>query len=336
MKRILLAACLFSLPYGASAEPLLTAPVSYKEVASTYAADGQVEAVKQSTVAAQISGRITEVNFKVGDLVKQGQVLVRIDETAVNQQLAGSQAQVAAAKAQLDNARLNLERNKQLVAQNFVSKAALDRAITEFDAAEANYKAALAGSGQASTTRSYATVTAPYSGVVSAVLVEVGDTVFPGKPLMSGFDPSGLRVVANVAQARLSDVQSGLSPRIEIPSLKQWFKVSKQTVLPTADARSLSTQVRLDLPVDSKGLLPGMYARAHFVTGMSQKLLIPIAAVLKRSEVVAVYVVDAKGEVQLRQVRLGDTTPEGIEVLAGVKAGELVALEPVKAGLMAR
>lgn len=327
---------LLSLSGFSHAETLLTAPVSYKEVASTYAADGVVEAVKQSTVAAQISGRVTEVNFKVGDFVRQGQVIVRIDEASVSQQAAGSQAQAAAAKAQLDNARLNLERNKQLVAQNFVSKAALDRAESEFNAAEANYKAAQAGSGQAATTRSFATIVAPYSGIVSAVHVEIGDTAFPGKPLMSGFDPAGLRVVATVAQARLPEIKSGMAPRVEIPSLKQWFKVVNQTVQPTADARSLSVQVRLDLPTDSKGMLPGMFARAHFVTGQSQKLLVPVAAVLKRSEVTAVYVVDAKGGVQLRQVRLGDATPDGIEVLAGVKPGERVALEPVKAGLQSR
>lgn len=320
----------------AQAEKILTVPAVYKEVAITYAADGVVEAVKQSTVSAQISGRVTEVNFKVGDFVKQGQVIARIDETTVSQQVAGSQAQVAAARAQWDNARTNLERNRQLVAQNFVSKAALDRAESEYKAAEANFKAAQAGSGQAVTTRGFATIAAPYSGVVSAVHVEVGDTVFPGKPLMSGFDPAGLRVVATLAQARLAELKAGLVPRVEIPAQNQWIRAVNQTVLPMADARSLSVQVRLDLPMDTKGLLPGMFARAHFVTGQAQKLLIPTNAVIKRSEVTAVYVVDTKGMAQLRQVRLGDSTPEGIEVLAGVKPGELVALEPVKAGLQSR
>lgn len=331
-----LLAMLLLLPLGAQAEKLQTQPVAYKEVAITYAADGLIEAVRQSTVSAQISGRITEVNFKVGDFVKQGQVIVRIDETAVNQQLAGSQAQVAAARAQLENARISLERNRQLVAQNFVSKAALDRAESEYKAADASYKAAQAGSGQSSTTRSYATITAPYSGIVSAVHVEAGDTAFPGKPLMSGFDPSGLRVVANVAQTRLAEIKSGLTARIEVPSLNIWLKPVNQVVQPMADARSLSAQIRLDLPLDSNGLLPGTFARVHFATGQAKKLLVPAAAIIKRSEVTAVYVVDAKGAAQLRQVRLGDATPDGVEVLAGVKPGEQVALEPVKAGLQSR
>lgn len=333
MARILLLLALVQPLWAA--EKIATVPVQYREVATTYATDGTVEAVKQSTVSAQINGRVTEVNFKVGDVVRQGQVIVRIDEAAVGQQLAGSQAQVAAARAQLENARLNFERNRQLVAQNFISRAALDRAEAEFKAAEANYKAAQAGSGQAATTKSYATLTAPYGGVVSAVHVEVGDTTFPGRPLMSGFDPAGLRVLATLPQARLAELNAG-SARIEIPARNLWIKSVKQTVLPLADARSHTVQVRLDLPADTKNLLPGMFARVHFVTGQAQKLLVPVASVLRRSEVTAVYVVDAKGAVQLRQVRLGEASPEGVEVLAGLKAGESVALDPVKAGLQAR
>ncbi len=328
--------CLLCLAIPAQAQKLLTASVAYREVAQTYAADGVVEAVKQSTVAAQIGGRVTEVNFRVGDWVRQGQVIARIDETTVSQQAAGSQAQVAAARALLDNARLNLERNRQLVAQNFVSKAGLDRAESEFRAAEAGYKAALAGSGQASATKGFATIAAPYSGVVSAVHVETGDTVFPGRPLMSGFDPSGLRIVANLAQTRLAALKPGELPQIEVPALKKWFQAQRQTVLPLADPRSLSVQVRLDLPADTTGLLPGMFARAHFVTGRAKKLLAPASAVIRRSEMTGVYVVAASGAVQLRQVRLGVASPEGVEVLSGLRPGEQVALDPVRAGLAAR
>lgn len=335
VSRIALVGLLLASSSGYGEKPD-TATVSYRQVATTYAADGVVEAVKQSTVAAQISGHVTEVNFRVGDYVRQGQVIVRIDESQVSQQAAGSRAQAAAARAVLENARLNLDRHRQLVSRNFVSKAALDRAEAEFRAAEANFRAAEAASSQAATTRGYATVSAPYSGVVSAVHVEVGDTAFPGKLLMSGFDPEGLRVLATLPQARLALLDAGQLPRIEIPAVRQWIAATRQTLLPLADARSLSTQIRLDLPAKTRGVLPGMFARVHFVTGQARKLLVPAAAVLRRSEVTAVYVVDDRQAVQLRQVRLGDVFAEGVEVLAGLKPGEQVALDPVQAGLQAQ
>jgi hypothetical protein len=87
------------------------------------------------------------------------------------------------------------------------------------------------------------------------------------------------------------------------------------------------------LPPDVRGIYPGIYARAHFVTGRAPALLVPRAAVLQRSEVTAVYVVGDSG-LQLRQIRLGTAGDEhAVEVLAGLRAGERVALEPVKAGI---
>jgi hypothetical protein len=106
------------------------------------------------------------------------------------------------------------------------------------------------------------------------------------------------------------------------------------TVVPAADPRTHTTRVRIELPEDVRGVYPGVFARAHFVVGSAPRLLVPREAVLRRSEVTAVYVIDAKGYPQLRQVRLGAAADEqSVEVLAGLKAGERVALDPVKAGM---
>ena len=92
--------------------------------------------------------------------------------------------------------------------------------------------------------------------------------------------------------------------------------------------------MRLNLPEDLRGVYPGMFARAYFTTGKAKKLLVPQAAVVRRSEVTGVYVVDGKGKASLRQVRLGETQINGdVEVLAGINSGETVALDPVKAAI---
>jgi multidrug efflux pump subunit AcrA (membrane-fusion protein) len=90
--------------------------------------------------------------------------------------------------------------------------------------------------------------------------------------------------------------------------------------------------VRINLPADVRGVYSGVYARAHFATGRKSALLVPRAAVLRRSELTAVYVVS--DSIQLRQVRLGEAADEAsVEVLAGLKPGERVALDPIKAGM---
>lgn len=331
---VLLAA---SLPAWA-ALPFATAKVGYQNIDKSYSTEATVEAVRQSTISAQITGRITAVNFDVGDYVKAGQVIVRIDPAELSQAVAGSRAQVAQAEAQLANAKANYERQVQLFQQKFISQAALDRATSEYRAAQAAAQAARAGVGQTSAVRSYTTLTAPFSGVVMARHVEVGEMATPGKPLMTGFDPTDLRVVANIPQYKLAEVQKAAKASVEIPSTGKWIEARGITVLPSADTATHTVKVRLDLPEGINGsIIPGIYARAYFATGEARKLVIPYSAVLRRSEITGVYVVDAKSRVSLRQVRLGEPTAKGeVEVLAGLNPGDTIALDPVKAGIYAK
>jgi len=315
-----------------AAKAIETAAVEVRDVELTTSAEAVVEAVRQSTVSAQIAGRIVELGFDVGDCVKKGEVIVRIDERAAAQALAATEAQVRQAEAGLRNARAEYERARALVAQKFLSQAALERAEAEYKVAQERVSALIAGAGQAATERGFATVVAPYSGVVSARHVELGEMATPGKPLMTGFDPGTLRVTATVPQAQVAAIQAGAKARIELPSAARWIEAASLTVIPAADPRTHTTQVRLALPPEVRGIYPGVYARAHFVTGRKPALLVPRAAVIRRSELTAVYVVSES--IQLRQIRLGTAGDESaVEVLAGLRAGERVALEPVKAGM---
>jgi RND family efflux transporter MFP subunit len=319
-------------PRAARVPDVRSALVEVREVELAHSAEAVVEAVRQSTVSAQIAGRVVELRFDVGDYVKKGEVIVRIDERAATQAVAASEAQVGEARAALANARMQYERSKQLVAQKFISPAALDQAEAAYKAAQARVQALIAGASQAATEKTFATIVAPYSGVVAARHVELGEMATPGKPLMTGFDPGTLRVTATVPQAQVAAIQAGAKARIELPSVARWIPAASFTIVPAADPRTHTTQVRISLPADVRGVYPGVYAKAHFVTGRKSALLVPRAAVLRRSELTAVYVVAEA--LQLRQVRLGEAADESfVEVLAGLKAGERVALDPIQAGM---
>ncbi len=332
-----------------AAEPLAVGSVQYREVAQTYRVDGLVEAVRQSTVSAQIGGRVKEINFDVGDDVDKGRVLVRIDEREAVQALAGSQALVFQAQASVHNAKAAYERARQLFDKKFISQAAFDKAQVDYKVALAQAAASEASSGQASLAHGYTAVLAPYSGVVAARLVEIGEMVMPGKPLMTGFDPTEMRVVVSVPQARLEEIGAHPDALVEVPAptgipggsaatqpaSKRMLKPASITIQPVADARTHSTPVRVYLPKNETGVYPGMFVQVHFVVGKANKLVIPASAVLRRSEVVAVYVVDEEGAVKLRQVRLGEAiSDDAVEVLAGLNRGEKLALDPVKAGML--
>lgn len=307
-----------------------SALVSWRQVEATRAAEAVIEAERQSTVAAQTSGRVTAIYFRPGDAVKQGQVIMRIDPSVAQQQVAGAKAQVAEAKVALENATREYERFRELFAKNYVSRSQMDAAEAGYKSAQARLNTLQASSGQASTARAFADVTAPYGGVMSDLHVEIGEMAAPGTPLATGFDPAWLRATAQIPQNAVDMVQRSNKAFIEVPGSPRWIAAARVVVIPAADPRTHSTQVRVYLPAEIRGLLPGQFVRVHFVTGTARRLVVPAAAVLQRSELTAVYVMKEGMQPQLRQVRLGERQGDGsYEVLAGLREGERVALDPV-------
>lgn len=291
-----------------------------REIDLAYPAEAVVEAVRQATVAAQVSGRVVEVRADAGQRVEKGQLLMRIDAREAAEGAAAAQAQLAQAKAAY-------ERTKSLHAQKFLSAAALDKA-------EADYKAAQAAAGASGATVGHATVTAPIAGIVAQRHAELGEMAAPGKPLVTVYDPKGLRLIANIPQYKLAEVRKSGRARLEFPEIGLWLDAARVEILPTADVRSHTVTARLYLPEGVENVIPGMAARAHFVTGSGKKLTVPPKAVIRRGELTGVYVVDAQDVTRLRQVRLGEMLGNGeLEVLAGLSAGDRVSLDPIQAGI---
>ncbi len=319
---------------GEPAAQLATAVAEFREVDVTYPAEGVVEAVRQAVVAARVPGRIVELKVDAGDRVKAGQVIARIDEREAGQAVAEARAQVARAEADLANARANYERTQKLVAEKFMSAATLDKARADYRAAEAQLAAARAGAEQATTSRDYASVTAPFAGLVATRHAQAGEMAQPGLPIVTLYDPSEMRVVAvaSVPQATAAELRGKvLAAYAELPTLERTVRAKAVTVLPSADARTLTTTVRLDLPEPIPGAVPGTFARAQFTIGRAKRLVVPAQSVVQRSEVAGAYVVTDSGAVQLRQLRLGERSGDQVEVLAGLAAGERVAVDPAAA-----
>ena len=299
--------------------------------------DGVVEPVRQATVSAQASGRIASLKVRAGDKVRAGQVIAVIDDREARTGVDRSQAQLAQAEAELANARAAVQRQRDLRAQGFVSQAALDAAEAQFKAAQAGRDSASAGTRQAGLAQSFTQVTAPFDGVVTELQAQAGDLAMPGKPLLLMHAPQPLRVVVQLPASMAPGVRAARQVQIEVPQAQgaaQWVSPSAQTLVPAADPVSQTMGWRLDLPAAAaQALMAGQQTRVRLAGAPSERALIPASAVLRRGELTAVYVVQG-GQFVLRAVRLGaQHGAAGVEVLAGLRAGESIAQNAVQAGL---
>jgi RND family efflux transporter MFP subunit len=291
--------------------------------------DGTIEAVNQATVSAQTSGRVAEILYDVNDVVPAGAVIIRLKGTEQRAGFQGAEAAVTEANARLAEATTSFQRISGLYQQRVVSKAQLDQATANRDAAVARLSAAQAGLATAREGLGYTEIRAPYGGVVTKRLVEVGETVSPGTPLMTGLSLRDLRVNTNVPQSIVMQVRRLKQAAVYLGN--QRTAATKITIFPEAATPSSTFRARLDLPPGALDLSPGMYVKVGLVIGEAEQILVPASAVIERGEVTGIYTIDSKGQIFLRYVRLGHRSGDKVEILTGVSAGERIALDPIAA-----
>ena len=326
---LLLAALAWSQAGNASL-PFDTVTVGYEEAARERVWDGRIEAVNQGTVSAQTSGRVAELPFDVNDFVDAGAIIMRFTDTEQRALLNGAEAALAEARAQLANAETEFERGEKMIANNTIAQSRFDQLKAERDSAGARLQAAVAGVETAKEQLEYTVVRAPYAGIVSERHVELGELVSPGQPLISGLSLQSLRVNVDVPQSMFRAVHTIGKAFVYIDSDR--IEAESLTFFPVADSGSNTFRVRVNLPDGAATLFPGMFVKVGFVVGETRRLLVPVDAIVRRSELSGVYVTDGE-RVALRQVRLGRAYDGSVEVLSGLDAGETIAANPVEAAI---
>jgi RND family efflux transporter MFP subunit len=214
-----------------------------------------------------------------------------------------------------------------------ISQAVLDKASANLKAAKARADSAQANLAQAEEQLGYTVVRAPYNGVVVERHVEPGESVAPGQPIMTGYALGQLRVSANVPQSVIGGLRTHELARVVLLEDDRSVEVTRITIHPFANPQNHSFPVRLDLPEMHEDLFPGMLVKVGLKIGVTERLLLPQKALVSRSEVNAVYVLDAAGRLSFRQVRPGNRVGDQVEILAGLGEGEIIALDPVRAGI---
>lgn len=275
---------------------------------------GTVRAKLRAAVEAKIAGRIEALLVAPGQLVKQGETIAALDAREIK-------ARLDSAQAVRDQATRDLER---------ISKLVKDGASTasELDAVQARQRVAAASVTEAETMLGHARVVAPFDGVITRKLADVGDLATPGRPLVEIEDPARLRFEADVPEALLDRLQLGVKLPVHVSSLKESVEGVVSEIAPVAEAVSRTYLVKLDLPV-VPGLRAGQFGRVAVPTGEAAVPHVPKGSAVQRGQLEYVYVAEA-GKAHLRLIRTGKRFGGDVEVVSGLNAGEKIVADPAK------
>lgn len=318
-----------------AASALQTIEVTVETMPDEVQFDAALEAVYQSTVAAQTNARVEELPFDVGDYVEKGAVIVRFRATEQQARAASAQATVREAEARLVDARAEHERVKDLAARGVLSKAALDKAVATLKSTQAQVEAARALAREAAEQAEHTVVRAPYAGIVVSRHIEVGETATVGKTLLTGLSLEHLRAVVEVPQQAIGAVHARKQARVILPDGRS-VEATQLRIPPAADPETHTFRVLATLPEGQHGepqtIFPGTLVKVAFVRDERSAILVPATALVRRSELTAVYVIDADNRPMLRYVSIGAPLTDGrVPVLSGLSAGERIAADPIAA-----
>jgi len=272
---------------------------------------GTVRAKLRAAIEAKVSGRIEALVVAPGQTVKAGDLLAQLDAREI-------QAKLDQALALREQATRDLARARDLMEKKVTTQA-------EFDSVQSRERVAAGLAREMETMLGYTRVVAPFDGIVTRKLADVGDLAAPGKPILEMEDPRALRFEADVPESLIGSIKLGDRLPVRASAIVASIEATVVEIAPIADAASRTFLVKLDLPA-AEGTSSGQFGRVWVVTGESRSIRVPTAAVVVRGQMEVLFIVE-KQHAQLRIVRSGKRTDGEIELLSGIASGESVVIE---------
>ena len=297
------------------------------DVARTVTASGPLAARRDQPVGIPGSGgRVTRVLVDAGTWVRAGQVLATVDRSVQAQQAAQLAAQVSAARANAELAQNNYERAVSLQGRGFVSKAEIDAKRAARDAANAQVRVNLAQLNATRAEIGRLDIRAPASGLILARSVEVGQIVSPGSGALFRLAEGGqMEMKAQLSQQDIGFVRAGMPASVTPIGLDRSFSGQVWQVAPVIDPQSRQGEVRILVPYDP-AIRPGGFAEARIGAGATSAPLLPQSAVLSDDSGNYVYIINAKNEVERRNIKIGTVDQAGVTIAEGLSGNEVVVL----------
>lgn len=318
---------------------LVTAQMA--DLSRTQALSGSVRAVSTAIVKAKVVGELRHLGPREGDSVRAGQVVGDIDATEFELRVKQAVQQAEAARAQVDIARRQLDNNRALVAQGFISATALDTSVANHAAAQASLQAALATADLARKAQADTVLKSPISGTVSQRLAQPGERVAVDARVLEVVDLSRLELEAALPAADAGTLRAGATAELRVEGLPDPVSAQVVRLNPATQAGTRAVLVYLSLQ-PAPGLRVGLFARGTVALEQRRVLSLPLSAVRLDDALPYVVVLDGSA-LRRRTVKTGVRglvdRVESVEITDGLRDGDRIlrgSLGTVRDGTPAR
>lgn len=288
-----------------------------------YTAVGAVRSREEITVISRLlSARIVEVGFRAGESFQKGDVLIRLEDKDLKAQEEAAKENLNGAESRLEFARSEYDRNAKLIETQAVARRAYEQAQSNLNAARAEFAMMKHEWEAARSNLEYATIRAPFNGIVFQRDCEPGDLATPLNALLKIFNPAKLQIRVPVRESLYRAIRIGETLAVEVESSGKTYKAEVQEIVPSVDARSRMFVVNGRLEGDTAGLMPGMFATCEIPVGEKDALLVPAPAVLRIGQLEYLTLRSQQGTPVRQLVRtVPSPRPGMLEIVSGVSAG---------------
>ncbi|MDR6586203.1 efflux RND transporter periplasmic adaptor subunit [Herbaspirillum sp. BH-1] len=294
----------------------------------------EVQSRYVTSMSFRVAGQLVERRVHLGDVVRKGQVLARLDPSDADQNAASARAELASARQHLDAAEKQLQRDTAQAREQLISAQQLEQSQDARAAALAQFQAAQARASVAGNQRDYTTLVAQHDGVISAEQANTGDVLNPGQPVYSLAWSGAVDVVTDVADRQLAGLQPGQPATVTLAALPgKTFKGKVREVSPAADLQSRTYRVKVTLEQPDASVRLGMTGDVvitpELKSGQAKVLLLPATALFHQGGKPAVWIVSGEGKLELRPVTVSAYGERSISLSQGVAAADKVVVQGV-------
>jgi len=287
---------------------------------------GKIQASNHANLSTRMMGFVTKVHVNVGDEVKKGQLLISINNSELQAKLAQVNASITQAKAGFIIAEKDYNRFKNLFEDASASQKEMDDMTSNYEMAKARLESAQQMKNEINAQFAYVNIRAPFKGVITQKLIEVGAMANPGIPLMAIENPSNFEVITSLNENEIQQIKNDTEVTVTVKSLEKSFNGKVSEISRSAQQTGGQYQVKIALQETIENILSGMYVSVEFpvekTNTSNDKVLVSTGALIHKGQLSGVYTVSQNNTALLRWLRLGKTSGDQVEVLSGLSSDE--------------